>query len=166
MNDLLSAHFRRLFEYERDSHGKVLTSLRAVPAEKRNAPELRQALDLLAHVVAARRMWLTRLGKAPAAEGGWFPKGLDPAELEARMEAMHALWSGALAEMTDAEIRSPFEYASSDAGRFVNTVEEVLTQLHGHSLYHRGQIASRVRALGCEPAVTDYIYWARRSVKS
>ncbi len=43
-------------------------------------------------------------------------------------------------------------------------VADVLTQLHGHSLYHRGQIASLVRAAGGEPAKTDFIFWSRESV--
>lgn len=166
MSDPLSRYFRRLFAYEQDSHAKVLASLRAVPEARRSAPEFRQALDLLAHLVAARRMWLARLGLAPAPHDGFFPQGLGLDDLAARLDEMHALWSRYLAGLTDAVARSSFEYASSDSGRFGNTIEEVLTQLHGHSLYHRGQIASRVRALGCEPAVTDYIYWARKAVPS
>jgi len=29
---------------------------------------------------------------------------------------------------------------------------------------HRGQIAALVRALGGEPAVTDYLFWKRRPI--
>lgn len=166
MSDPLSRYFRRLFAYEQDSHAKVLDSLQAVPEARRSAPEFRQALDLLAHLVAARHMWLARLDVGPAQRDGFFPTGLSLGELEARLGEMNALWSRYLAGLTDAVARSTFEYASSDSGRFGNTIEEVLTQLHGHSLYHRGQIASRVRALGCEPAQTDYIYWTRKAVPS
>jgi uncharacterized damage-inducible protein DinB len=56
------------------------------------------------------------------------------------------------------------EYQSLDSGRFRNRVEEVLTQLFGHSWYHRGQIAMLVRAAGGEPAVTDFIFWCREPV--
>ena len=44
-------------------------------------------------------------------------------------------------------------------------VEDLLIQLHGHSSYHRGQIASAMRAMGAEPAATDYVFWARRRVE-
>ncbi len=77
---------------------------------------------------------------------------------------MQAAWSAYLAKLDDAALARAITYQSMDSGRFENTVEEVLTQLFGHSWYHRGQIASAVRALGEEPAVTDFIYWARRPV--
>ncbi len=40
-------------------------------------------------------------------------------------------------------------------------VEDILTQLFGHSWYHRGQIAARVRELGGEPAATDFVFFTR-----
>jgi len=106
-------------------------------------------------------MWLGRLGVAPAAPGGLEPKGLSLSELEARLAEVNALWSRYLAGIRDADVARAFEYQSLDAGRFRNTLGEVLTQLHGHSLYHRGQIALQIRALGCPPPITDFIYWAR-----
>ena len=35
-----------------------------------------------------------------------------------------------------------------------------------HSWYHRGQIATLVRALGAEPAVTDFVFWSRELVET
>ena len=161
MSDPLSAHFRRLFEYEQDSHAKVLAALQAVPEEQRARAEFQKALDLLAHVVAARRIWLGRLGMTPAPQGGLEPKGAKLSELPARLTEMQALWSRYLAGLHDADVQRSLEYQSLDAGRFKNTLEEVLTQLYGHSLYHRGQIALQLRALGCAPPTTDFIFWAR-----
>ena len=43
-------------------------------------------------------------------------------------------------------------------------VEDILTQLHGHSLYHRGQIALLLRAMGAEPVSTDFVFWTRESL--
>lgn len=39
------------------------------------------------------------------------------------------------------------------------TVEEALTQGAMHSHYHRGQNATRLRELGGEPPLTDFIVW-------
>ena len=39
------------------------------------------------------------------------------------------------------------------------TVAEALTQAAMHTHYHRGQNATRLRELGGEPPMTDYIYW-------
>jgi uncharacterized damage-inducible protein DinB len=165
MNVTPAARFRRLFEYERASHATVLAALRAVPEARRSAPQFQKALDLLAHVVAARRMWLARFGVAAAPPGGLEPAGTELAELGPRLDEMHALWTRYLDALGDDDVQRVFEYRSLDAGWFRNTIEDVLTQLYGHSLYHRAQIATLLRALGCEPPITDYIYWAREPIE-
>ncbi|HEY7544618.1 MAG TPA: DinB family protein [Blastocatellia bacterium] len=58
-----------------------------------------------------------------------------------------------------------FEYSSLDGGRFRNSVEDILTQLFGHSLYHRGQIALLLRSIEAEPAATDFVYWSREAIQ-
>ena len=162
MPDILADRFRRWFDYEQDAHAKTLASLDAVPAELRAKPEYGKAVSLLAHLVAARRMWLFRLGKSEYQPKEFFPQGVTLEQLERNLDEMHRLWAGYLGRLTDAEILEPFEYTSSDAGRMRNTLEEVLTQLFGHSHYHRGQIAQLVRMIGGQPATTDFIYWSRQ----
>ncbi|HEV7378072.1 MAG TPA: DinB family protein [Pyrinomonadaceae bacterium] len=41
----------------------------------------------------------------------------------------------------------------------VATLGESLTQVVMHSTYHRGQVNLRLRELGCDPPLTDYIAW-------
>jgi uncharacterized damage-inducible protein DinB len=156
--------FRRWFEYERDAHAKVLASLATVPAECRGLPAWQKALDLLAHMVAARRLWLFRLGVAADGPRELFPNGVRLEEVTAELARVEAAWSAYLAGLTDADLARVLEYQSLDSGRFRNTVEDILTQLFGHSWYHRGQIAVLVRTCGGEPAVTDYIFWRRERV--
>jgi uncharacterized damage-inducible protein DinB len=157
--------FRRWFEYEQDAHAKVLASFETVPPERRDGHEFRKAVALFGHIVAARRVWLFRLGVIPTA-GALFldDENPDVARVASEWAEVRGLWAGYLASLDDAGLGRVFEYQSFDAGRFRNTVEDVLTQLFGHSWYHRGQIAVRVRAAGGTPAVTDLIYWCREPV--
>ena len=39
------------------------------------------------------------------------------------------------------------------------TMRETMLQVPMHSTYHRGQINTRLRELGAEPPLTDYIAW-------
>ena len=164
MADELIARFRRWFEYEQDVHAKVLESLETVPADRRAGPEYRKAVSLFAHVVAARRMWLGRLGVLPPIAGPLFPDNPDLKAVVAGWDAARSAWTTYLAGLTDADLVREFEYQSLDAGRFRNRVEDILAQLFGHSWYHRGQIAVLVKAAGGTPAITDLIYWCREPV--
>lgn len=157
--------YRRWFEYERDSHAKVLRSLEAVPEELRASEKFQKAVDLMAHIVAARRMWLWRFGALKAdASPELFPQKNSLKELPALLDEMEAGWNDFLENLTEEELKRTFEYKSYEGPKFRNTIEDILTQLFGHSLYHRGQIAQLLRSIGAEPAVTDFVFWTREPI--
>jgi uncharacterized damage-inducible protein DinB len=161
-----SDRYRRWFEYERESHAKVLQSLEAVPEKLRSQPGFQKALTLMAHIGAARRMWLFRFGVAKDTPKEFFPQRVGLAELKADLERMHQLWSEYLSQLSDLELARKFEYRSMEGDWFRSTVEDVLTQLFGHSLYHRGQIAALLRSIGAEPAITDFVFWSRQPLST
>jgi uncharacterized damage-inducible protein DinB len=160
----LCERYRRWFEYEKDSHAKVLASLESVPAGGRSTPAFEKAVSLVGHLIAARQMWLFRFGAGGEQPRDFFPTGLTLADLARRLRDMEAAWSAYLGGLTDAALGKSFEYQSLDSGRYRNTVEDILTQLFGHSWYHRGQVASLVRSAGGEPAATDFVFWTRESI--
>ena len=163
MNDSLIARYRRWFDYEKDSHRKTLDSLKAVSDEQRESEEFRKAIYLMGHIVAARRMWLFRFGVVEE-NVELFPGETRLDELTAQIAEMELLWSQYLSQLNDAELARVLDYQSYEGPRFRNTIEEILTQLFGHSWYHRVQIAQLVRSIGAEPAVTDFVFWAREPV--
>jgi uncharacterized damage-inducible protein DinB len=116
--------YRRWFAYEKDSHAKVLASLATVTTEGRSCPSFQKAVDILAHVVAARRVWLVRFGEAEGPAPELFPASVPFAELEPRLRAMEAAWDAFLGRLDDDRLAQTFEYKSLDAGRFRNTVED------------------------------------------
>jgi len=160
MTGSMSDRYRRWFDYERDSHAKTMASLNAVAAELRSSALFQKAVDLMAHLVAARRTWLFRLG-VTAEKVELFPQTVTLDLLQAELVLMEAAWENYLKDLSDAELERVFEYQSYEGARFRNSVEEIFTQLFGHSWYHRGQIAQLLRTMGAEPAVTDFVFWAR-----
>ncbi len=153
--------YRLWYEYEVDSHGKTVASLLASQAEHGREAGWQKAVDLLAHVAAARRLWLFRLGWTMRPPVDVFPRDVALGEAERELAEVEREWSVIIAGLTDADLDREFEYASLEGPRFRNRVEDILAQLFGHSWYHRGQIAQLVRSVGAEPAVTDYVYWTR-----
>jgi len=160
MNGGIISRYRRWFEYEKDSHAKTLDSLNAVAEGLRQSEGFRKAVYLMGHIIAARRMWLFRFGVVKE-NAELFPGETILAELPAQLSEMETLWWDYLSQLNDTDIARVFEYQSYEGPRFRNTVEDILTQLFGHSWYHRGQIAQLLRSIGAEPAVTDFVFWAR-----
>jgi uncharacterized damage-inducible protein DinB len=160
----LVEQYQRWFEYEKDSHRSVLASLETVPEENRGSAPFRKAMSLMGHIVAARRMWLFRFGAATTRPDDLFPSDLTRERLLAEFELMESGWSDYLERLAECELGRAFEYRSIDGGWFRNTVVDILTQLYGHSLYHRGQIASLVRAAGGHPVETDFVFWSREPI--
>ena len=164
MGDAARERYRRWFEYEKDSHAKVLASLDSVPRDLRSSEPFQKAVSLMAHIVAARRLWLFRLGRVKEAPSEFFPANVSLPDLSARVEKMQAEWSEYLEGLTDTELARVFAYQSLEGPGFRNTVEDILTQLFGHSWHHRGQIALLLRSIGVEPAITDFVFWTREPI--
>jgi uncharacterized damage-inducible protein DinB len=156
--------FRRWFEYEKDAHAKTLLSFQTVPAAQTSSPAFQKAVSLFAHIVAARKLWLFRFGIASEDVTDLFPQDVALEDLSPLAEEMQRVWDVYLAKVDGEELERIFEYTSIDGKRFRNRIEEILTQLFGHSWYHRGQIAQLIKSLGGEPAITDFVYWCREPI--
>ena len=162
----LVEQYRRWFECEKDMHRLVLASLDTVPEEKRGSEPFQKALSLMGHIIAARRAWLHRFEPSTFERPAeLFPTNATRESLEAGLAAMERDWSGYFGRLDEVELARAFDYVTSEGTKFRSVVADVLTQLYGHSLYHRGQIASLVRAAGGEPARTDFIFWTRESIE-
>lgn len=156
--------YRRWFDYEMDAHAKVLASLEAASDDKRATPQYQQAVGLFAHLMLARRLWLHRFGILEEGVTEFFPQDVGLDAIKAMAADMHGAWSAYFARLDEAELARVFEYRSLDGPRFRNRVEDILTQLFGHSWYHRGQIAMLLRQAGAEPAATDFVFWSREFI--
>lgn len=160
----LSDRFRYWFQHECHANNLTLQSIDSVPEAGRDKPEYQRALQIFSHIVAARRIWLERFGILPLSSKAMFPDQVKLEEVVKNWNEVAALWQNYFDSLTDENLAETFQYKSMDAGRFSNTIEEVLTQLNGHAWYHRGQIAMLVRASGGQPAITDLIYWCRQPI--
>ena len=161
----LVEQYRGWFEYEKDAHRKVLASFETVPGDGRRSEAFQKAMNIMSHMAAARRTWLHRMSGAVDRPANLFPTDVTLDRLKTELEFIEEKWSDYFGRLDDAELARAFEYTTSEGTRFRSLVFDVLTQMYGHSLYHRGQIASLVRAAGGEPAKTDFIFWTREAIE-
>jgi uncharacterized damage-inducible protein DinB len=144
--------FRRLFEHDAWANGAALASLRSAPA-------LDQARGWLAHIVAAERLWLARLRQEPPTMPVWPDLDLDECALE--LVELQGDWSGWLETLDQDGLEEGVGYRTTKGEFWTSTVGDILTHVVLHGSYHRGQIASAIRAVGGTPANTDFIHAVR-----
>ncbi|HEX5581026.1 MAG TPA: DinB family protein [Gemmatimonadaceae bacterium] len=143
----------RLFTYDAWANAEALRSLRAMPAP----PPF--ALGWLAHIVGAQEVWWGRL-QDPVVPAEIWPQ-LTITECALRLDEMAGRWRALFATVGPGGLERPLDYANSRGERFSTPLGDVLMHVVMHGVYHRGQIATAVRAAGGVPAVTDYIHAVR-----
>ena len=150
----LVQHFRRQFAYDEWANREVLAGLRASGGQN-GGP-----LKLMAHIVSAERLWLERIRKQAQSMAVWPELSFETCEAE--VSGVARLWDEYLGASTALTLSEEVEYKNSKGESWASRVEDILTHVLLHSAYHRGQIASQVRAGGESPAYTDFIHAVRK----
>ena len=144
--------FGRLYGYNAWANRLAAAAVRAGGAPA-------TALRVLGHVVGAERLWLARLEGVTAPLAVW--PALSVAECEAECAALTDVWGAFLRAADPGRLREVIAYVNSKGDPWRSSVGDILTHVVLHSSYHRGQIASQLRAAGAEPAYTDFIHATR-----
>ena len=152
----LIRHFRRQFAYDAWANREVLTAVRVGRASAE------RSLQLLAHIVSAELLWLERLQQEPQSQPVWPEWSLE--QCEARSVEAGDLWRKYLEGLAPDDLTKTVCYKNSRGEPWTSTVEDVVTHVLLHSAYHRGQIASFMRASGDTPAYTDFIHAVRQGL--
>jgi uncharacterized damage-inducible protein DinB len=149
-------YFRRQFTYDAWANREVITALSASGGSES------RGLRLLAHILSAERLWLDRINYKPKSLPVWPDFMMERCRQE--LEKTAKLWSEYLAHFSAAQLSEKVRYKNSKGEEFTSSVEHILTHVLLHSAYHRGQIASQMRADGSEPAYTDFIHATRQGL--
>ncbi len=154
MSDL--DHFRRLLHYDQWANGETLRNLR----ESTEAPP--PTVRWLAHIVGSEYVWLARLREEAPTLPVW--PDFDLADCAARLEALESAWAHWLETLDAESLGEGVGYRNSKGEFWTSTMGDILTHVILHSAYHRGQIASTVRAGGETPGYTDFIHAVRQGL--
>jgi uncharacterized damage-inducible protein DinB len=146
-------HLDKLLRYDVWANRETLRSL------TQGAPP--RSLMWMAHIVGAEYLWMARLRRQDETLPVW-PE-LDLEACGERLDQLSLLWPEYLGDI-HGSFTEKVSYTNSRGEAWTNTVEEILTHVVIHSAYHRGQIASDVRASGGVPAYTDYIHAGRQGL--
>ena len=142
-----------LFGHEAWADAEHWRAINALPA----AGEDRELCDRLHHLHLVQRGYLKLLLGEPfdvQKEQEPFPS-LKELELSARR--YHERMAALVATLSAAGLKDKLEIRWFSG--FNPTLGEALVQVAMHSHYHRGQNATRLKQLGAQPPMTDFIAW-------
>jgi uncharacterized damage-inducible protein DinB len=151
----MQAYLERMFRYVAWADQRSLGAVRATPAAHEDA------LPLMAHVLAAEHVWLSRLhGREPRASV-WPQLSID--ECDALAKENEAGYQSFLAQLGDEQLSELVHYHNMQGQEFATPVLDILTQVITHGPYHRGQIAKIIGRAGGTSVNTDFITFAREA---
>ena len=150
----LTDYLNRQFAYNEWANREVLSAIRNQGGDDA------RSLQLMSHIVAAERLWLERLKELPQSVSVW--PSFDLSKCEAASKEIAQLWRDYLNSAID--LSRVVAYKNSKGEEWTSAIEDVLTHVILHSAYHRGQIASHMRASGQTPAYTDFIHAVRQNL--
>jgi len=144
-------HLQRFLRYNAWANREALKSLSA------NAPA--SALKRMAHIAAAEGLWLDRIaGKTTGAV--WPDQDLE--KIGEAVATVESRWRELMKKVDEPGLARKVQYKNSKGEPWASSVADVAQHVAFHSAYHRGQIASDLRAAGQEPAYTDFIHAVRQ----
>lgn len=143
----------RLFEHSAWANEKILAALETAEVESE------RARWVFAHLLEAEYLWMQRIRGEPASKNFWPSLSLGKCAELARRSAQE--YSSAIAHWTPEDLTRPIRYRNSKDIEYVTPLGEILLHVALHGSYHRGQIASALRAAGASPPLTDYIAYTR-----
>ncbi|QDA60099.1 DinB family protein [Hymenobacter jejuensis] len=116
-------------------------------------------LRLFSHVLNAQHIWIARLTGTQSPVKVWQEHTLEVLHQlhEQTSERLHQMAQAA----DDAELHRTISYSNSVGDSYVSQVSDILTHVHVHANYHRGQVATRLREHDLEPINTDFITYCR-----
>ena len=113
----------------------------------------------MGHIVGAEYLWLARLREEPAPLPVWPDLAVE--QCAAHLGELSGMWHEYLADAGANRVAQRVTYTNSKGEEWTSAMEDILTHVTIHSAYHRGQIASDLRAAGQAPAYTDFIHAVR-----
>lgn len=150
---------RKLFDYDGWAIARVLDLLKATPGGNP------RAVGYLAHLLLAEKIWLLRLqgrdtvgvNKSPA---------LSLAECETLAGDSQKAYADYLSSLNEEDLASILTYKNLSGAEFSTPIGDILMHVAVHGTYHRGQIATALRAEGTAPVDTDFITFVRANAAS
>ena len=147
-------YFIRLFNY--DKYSNLLMTEMIVNA---GGPE--RPVQLIAHLLAAQQVWLTRCKGEPFTGILWPEWKADA--LEQAIHDNHRGWINFLDYLSPDDFDKIISYRNFKGDSWENKLTDILAHVINHGTHHRAQAGQHLILAGVETLpITDYIFYIRQ----
>jgi uncharacterized damage-inducible protein DinB len=147
-------HFIQLFNY--DHYANLII---AETITKANNTE--KAVELMAHLLAAQQVWLSRCkGEQVTGQVLWPDWKADT--FEQLISDNHSGWINFLEQLSPGDLEKSISYKNLKGDPFENKLIDILTHVINHGTHHRAQAVQQLKFDGVDALpLTDYIAYIR-----
>jgi uncharacterized damage-inducible protein DinB len=125
------------------------------------AGEPEKAVKLMAHMLAAQQVWLTRCKYLPPPGSNLWPDW-QAGTFEQIINDNHGAWVEYLSGLDHSAFENIVHYKNTRDDIFDNKLEDIMAHLINHGTHHRAQIGQELKLAGVEKLpITDYIFYIR-----
>jgi uncharacterized damage-inducible protein DinB len=147
-------YFIRLFKYDHFANQTIVKAIRSA-----NDPV--KAVQLMAHLLTAQQVWLSRCVGEPAAPVVLWPDG-NANGFEQLINNNSRLWLNYLDTLSAADFEKAIVYQNTQGTPYQTQLSDILAHLINHGTHHRAQIGQQLKFAGAESLPnTDYIFYIR-----
>jgi len=124
----------------------------------RHMPQPDEAVKLFSHLVQSQDKWMARLEQRPEAPAmSWWEPVYPLEELEAQWNRSVGSWMQYVENSSEEFLLTETTFIGHDGTKWAARPVDIALQLNYHSIHHRAQIQTLLRAQGIEPDFVDYI---------
>lgn len=146
----------RLFQHMAWADKEIIATI------KNSGLEPRDSIKLLAHIIAAEYIWLSRIKSRELGQfTPWTTLSLE--ECTQRADEISTEYLALTENLSEENLRRIVTYKTTKGDEMHSSLNDILMHVALHGSYHRGQIASILKNNNMQPPPTDYIMFCRKS---
>ena len=161
--------FASLYAYNRWSDRLILDACRKLTAEQYGSepvPGWTSVRSSIVHIAIVTEGWLRGVAGETAFQNVPTEEQLPTVDDAERMlESAYRNFESILPSLTPETLSTPRTF-SGRSRTFVLPPWAVLRHIVNHSTYHRGQVAAKLKRMGVEPPMTDFIKWVMEQMQA
>ena len=149
----LKKHFLKMFRHMKWADISILNLL-----ERQNINQ-GKAVELISHIAIAEDTCYKRITYEFYENRFWDILSIE--ECTRMVEQTSSKYTNYISSLPENEFQKKISFKNSKGVDYTTTVEDLLTHVAFHGMYHRGQIMMLMRNEGKEVAATDYAMFIR-----